>query len=75
LQRLVDGYERVCFGSSGSYAQIATTAWHRRVCQAFDVIADPDGRVPWIHMLRGSAMCGKRWPFSWKKAERFSRGN
>ncbi len=63
LRRLAHGYERVCFGSSGRYAQVASDAWRRRVCDSFDVIADERGRVPWVHMLRGMAVGGE-YPFA-----------
>ena len=64
LRRLAHGYERVCFGSSGVYRNVGTLAWHRRVSAAFDVIADPDGRVPWVHMLRGLDLAGSHYPFA-----------
>ncbi len=63
LRYLSIGYERVCFGSSGQYAVVGTDKWHRRVSEAFDAIAD-DGRVPWIHMLRGMALSGSHYPFA-----------
>lgn len=64
LQRLCRGYERVCFGSSGRFTTVGSLAWHLRVAQAFNTIADEDGRVPWIHMLRGMSMSGSRYPFA-----------
>lgn len=64
LRRLAHGYERVCFGSSGAYADLGTDQWHRRVSEAFDVIADDRGRVPWIHMLRGLDQAGSHYPFA-----------
>lgn len=64
LRRLTAGYERVCFGSSGKYATLGTDAWHRRVAEAFDTVADERGRVPWLHMLRGMAYAGSRYPFA-----------
>lgn len=64
LRRLAHAYDRVCFGSSGAYAQVGTDAWHRRVSEAFDVIADDDGRVPRVHMLRGLALAGSHYPFA-----------
>ena len=64
LRRLAHGYERVCFGSSGAYRDIGTDNWRRRVSDAFDVIADNDGRVPWVHMLRGLRMAGSHFPFA-----------
>ena len=64
LKRLAHGYGRVCFGSSGSYATVGTRQWHRRVSAAFDTIADPSGRVPPVHMLRGMALAGSQYPFA-----------
>lgn len=64
LKRLSAGYERVCFGSSGAYAQIGSDSWHRRVSEAFNAISDDRGRVPWIHMLRGLALAGSDYPFA-----------
>lgn len=64
LRRLAHGYERVCFGSSGAYREVGTDAWHRRVTEAFDVVADEDGRVGWFHMLRGMSLSGRHYPFA-----------
>lgn len=63
LERLCGTYGRVCFGSSGAYREIGTDQWHRRVSEAFDRIASPAGRVPWIHMLRGLTLAGSYYPF------------
>lgn len=64
LQRLVAQYPLVCFGSSGIFHKPGSPDWRRRVNQAFDVLADEDGRVPPIHMLRGLAFCGTEYPFA-----------
>ncbi len=65
LQWLTHSYERVCFGSSGAYRDPGTDQWHRRVSEAFDAVADPAGRVPWIHMLRAmSEAAGSHYPFA-----------
>ncbi len=64
VRRLSAGYERVCFGSSGQYAQLGTDQWHRRISEAFDVLADERGRVPWVHMLRGMSLAGGSYPFA-----------
>lgn len=64
LQRIVDeGFGKVCFGSSGQYWQIGTDAWCRRVDEAFNCLAQ-NGPLPWVHMLRGLALAGDRWPFA-----------
>ena len=64
LASLVSRHGRVCFGSSGQYATVGSVGWHRRVSSAFDTIADPDGRVPWVHMLRGMSLSGSQYPFA-----------
>ena len=64
LRRLAHGYERVCFGSSGQYAKLGTPQWHGRVQEAFSVVADERGRVPWVHMLRGLDQAGSIYPFA-----------
>lgn len=64
LLELCDGWSRVCFGSSGDYWQVGSQAWERRVDEAFDALARRHQRLPWIHMLRGLACAGKRWPFA-----------
>ena len=62
LRELLDEWPRVCFGSTAEYWQVGSERWARRIDQAFDVIEAGNWR-PWIHMLRGSAQCG-RWPFA-----------
>ncbi len=62
LRRLAHGYPRICFGSSGAYATVGSDSWRRRICEAFDTVADERGHVPWIHMLRGMAV-GCQYPF------------
>lgn len=63
LLEYADDFERVCFGSSGAYWQVGSDAWCRRADEAFNALSR-NGPIPWIHMLRGSAMTGKRWPFA-----------
>jgi hypothetical protein len=64
LHRLIEDYALVCFGSSGLYSRPGSVAWHRRIREAFDSIADSHGRVPPIHMLRGMAFSGGPYPFA-----------
>lgn len=67
VSRLVEltlEWPRVCFGSSGSFARIGTDAWCDRIDQAFWELDKRHKRMPWIHMLRGMAQVGKRWPFA-----------
>ncbi len=63
LRRLAAGYDKVCFGSSGTYREVGTDHWHRRIFEAFDTVANERGTVPWIHMLRGMKMSGDIYPF------------
>jgi hypothetical protein len=64
LKRLCHGYPRVCIGSSGQYATVATGAWHRRMELAMNAVCG-SGPVPvWLHMLRGMALSGSEYPFA-----------
>ena len=66
LDRLADlaaTSQRVCFGSSGAFAQVGSDGWRRRCDQAFDLLTR-DGPVPWVHMLRGMALSGSEYPFA-----------
>ena len=63
LRELADTWPRLCFGSSGAYWQVGSPTWERRCDEAFNTLAKR-GPLPWIHMLRGLAMAGDRWPFA-----------
>lgn len=64
LIRLVDlGFGKVCFGSAGEYWQVGSPLWAERADEAFEALKSR-GLNPWVHMLRGLAQCGKRWPFA-----------
>lgn len=63
LVELADNWPRVCFGSSGAYWQVGSAAWERRADEAFNAL-ERRGLRPWVHMLRGMAMTGARWPFA-----------
>lgn len=64
LLELIEQSPRVCFGSSGAYWEIGTEAWCRRIDKAFNAIVRTYGTLPWVHMLRGMALSGDRWPFA-----------
>lgn len=65
LDRLIAGWPRICFGSSGEFAQIGTTRWNNRMNEVFNHICRGSGQTPsWIHMLRGMSLCGSDYPFS-----------
>lgn len=51
LDWLCGEYARVAFGSSGEYATIRAAAWHRRMYQAFNLMAQKGHNTP-IHGLR-----------------------
>lgn len=57
-------WPKVCFGSSGAFANVGGNAWSDRMDQAFWELDKHHKRTPWIHMLRGMAQTGKRWPFA-----------
>jgi hypothetical protein len=58
MERLVDEWPAgVCFGSSGEFAEVGSPAWHRRIGEAWDLLAARHAHTPWIHMLRGLRVC------------------
>lgn len=64
LVGLTEEWPRVCFGSSGQYDMPLSEAWCRRTDQAWNAIMARHRRPPWVHMLRGMATVGRRWPFA-----------
>lgn len=66
LQRLARNWPRICFGSSGEYAQIGTPKWWNRMAEAMNVVCDKQG-LP-ICKLHGLRMLDPeiftRFPFS-----------
>lgn len=63
LLDLANHFPRLCFGSSGAYWQVGSDLWCRRADEAFNAL-EKRGLRPWVHMLRGLALCGDRWPFA-----------
>jgi hypothetical protein len=63
LLELSDAFPRICFGSTKQYWQVGSAAWERRADEAFNALAKR-GPLPWVHMLRGLALSGARWPFA-----------
>ncbi len=63
LLNFAQRFSRVCFGSSGAFWQVGSDSWCRRTDEAFNQLSKR-GSIPWIHMLRGMAVTGKRWPFA-----------
>ncbi len=64
LLELADEWPRLCFGSTARYWQIGSPDWCRRVDLAFDLLSRRHKHLPWVHMLRGLALSGDRWPFA-----------
>lgn len=66
LEQLANTYVRICFGSSGEYAEVGTASWWSRMGQAMRVICDDMGRP--ICKLHGLRMLDPRiftkFPFS-----------
>lgn len=60
---LIDHYPRVCIGSTAEYRVVGSPAWERRMDEVWEAVTRHCTRTPWIHMLRGGAVRGKRWPF------------
>ena len=63
LLELADKWPRICFGSSSQYWQVGSERWARRADLAFNEL-ERRGLRPWVHMLRGLALCGDQWPFA-----------
>jgi hypothetical protein len=64
LVRLCAGYNRVCIGSSGEYATIGDTRWHRRMRETMDRLCGNGPPPCWLHMLRGLSLAGSEYPFA-----------
>ena len=47
----------------GKYWQVGSAAWERRADSAFNEMTKR-GYSPWVHMLRGLAMAGDKYPFA-----------
>jgi hypothetical protein len=63
LLELAGEWPRICWGSSGEYWQVGSPGWSRRADEAWNAL-EARGLRPWVHMLRGLALCGDRWPFA-----------
>jgi hypothetical protein len=64
LYRLCTEWPRVCFGSTSAYAVIGSPRWEARMDEAFNMLGAAFRYSPLIHMLRGMALSGQRWPFA-----------
>lgn len=63
LLRLCGEWPRVCIGSS-SDAEPLSERWSRRMDAAWNRLSMGRRFLPWVHMLRGMACSGERWPFA-----------
>lgn len=63
LLRLVDHWPKVCIGSTGEFRDLRWPAWERRMDEIWNRVMESRRFTPWIHMLRGMGVVGKRWPF------------
>jgi hypothetical protein len=63
LIELASTWPRICFGSSKQYWQVGSPVWAKRADEAFNAL-ESRGLRPWVHMLRGLALCGDQWPFA-----------
>lgn len=64
LLALADAWPKICFGSSGQFAEVGSAAWESRVGEAFNELARRHRRLPWVHMLRGMKLAGGPFPFA-----------
>jgi hypothetical protein len=64
LLRLCERWPRVCIGSTSCYVEVLSEPWKRRMDEVWDEIARRHRFLPWVHMLRGMACSGERWPFA-----------
>lgn len=64
LCRLIDGgWSRVCIGSTSVFSLVLSCRWQDRMDETWNELARVFGITPPIHMLRGMACSGMRWPF------------
>lgn len=63
LLALCDAWPKVCVGSTEEYAVVMSDAWRRRMDEAFEELSKRHRFWPWMHMLRGMACSGEKWPF------------
>lgn len=64
LLRLVDEWPKVCIGSTAEYAVVLSPAWQRRIDEMWNAVAKGRRFLPWLHMLRGMQLSGRKWPFA-----------
>lgn len=53
LERLMNNFDYIAFGSSGEYSELGTYEWHKRMNETMKVVCDENGKPKVkIHMLR-----------------------
>lgn len=63
LLELAESWPLICIGSAGAHWKVGGSVWSARLDETFGELERVFSRVPRLHMLRGMAQCGKRWPF------------
>lgn len=61
LLRLCDEWPKVAIGANEEYSVVGSSAWRRRMNEAFEELVPRHRYLPWLHMLRG--MQTVRWEF------------
>ena len=56
-------FGKFAFGSRKDYWKGGSKDWEKRMDEVFNSLAK-NGSIPWIHMMRGLSLGGKRWPFA-----------
>ena len=64
LCELVDGWGKVCLGSSGEYWNVGSQKWQSRMDETFNHLSKVFGRLPWTHGMRMLGQGLERWPLS-----------
>jgi len=80
LLSLIDGgWPRVCLGSAGEYAEVASNAWMARMNCVFNKVDKTFGQMPWLHGLRMQGIaCGRssgNFPFGSVDSADVARNN
>jgi hypothetical protein len=64
LLSLADSWPKVCVGSTAEFAVVMSPSWERRIDECWNALSARHRFLPAVHMLRGMACSGKRWPFA-----------
>jgi hypothetical protein len=64
LLELIDGWPRVCLGSSAEFWQVGSEKWIRRMDEVFDAVSRRHKVMPWLHGLRMLGQAEGPWPLA-----------